>query len=83
MTAPTSRPKRPTQQEAEGIVVPKIQKLSDSAADPTGRCIIYIDDKKISSGHLTHLKTVAKRKGFTLADSIRLVKVFKTSVCKK
>lgn len=73
MTTPANRPKRAAQQDVEKTIEPKIPKLSDSAAGDSGscHCLIYIDDRKISSGHLAHLKTVAKRKGFPLADTIR------------
>ena len=36
-------------------------------------CLIYIVEKKLSSGHLLHLKTVARKKGFPLATSARLM----------
>lgn len=44
---------------------------SGSPRDHT--CLIYIVDKKLSSGHLSHLKTVARKKGFPLATSARLM----------
>lgn len=36
-------------------------------------CLIYIVEKKLSSGHLSHLKTVARKKEFPLATSARLM----------
>ena len=48
---------------------PKKLKLDDSPERPS--CTIYIVEKKISSGHLSHLKGVAKKKGFSIANFIR------------
>lgn len=77
MTTPVNRHKRAVRQASDGekTIKPKNPKLSDSAAGVSGSChyLIYIDNRKISSGHLAHLKTVAKRKGFALTDTIRLV----------
>lgn len=40
--------------------------------DPTPEhSLIYIVEKKLSAGHLSHLKGVATKKGFPLASSVR------------
>ena len=38
----------------------------------TGRpCLVFIVEKKVSSGHLNHLKGVAKKKGFSVTSKLR------------
>ena len=52
---------------------PPLKKLKlelETPAEPTN-CLIYIVEKKISSGHLSHLKGIAKKKGFSVANFIR------------
>ena len=48
---------------------PKKSKLDSSPERE--KCMIYIVDKRISSGHLAHLKGVAQKKGFNIATSVR------------
>ena len=36
-------------------------------------CLVYIVEKKVSSGHLSHLRAVARKKGFPLATTVRLM----------
>ena len=38
-------------------------------------CLVYIVEKKISSGHLSHLKGIANKKGFSLATILRLADI--------
>ncbi len=52
---------------------PPLKKLKlelERPEEPT-KCLIYIVEKKISSGHLSHLKEIAKKKGFSVANFIR------------
>ena len=58
---------------AECSPPPKKPKLDDLRPSERANCCIYIVDKKISSGHLSHLKGVAKKKGFTIATTIRFI----------
>ena len=39
--------------------------------NPGSHCLVFIVDKKISSGHLKHLKSIAARKKIPLASSYR------------
>ncbi|XP_064382969.1 DNA-directed DNA/RNA polymerase mu-like isoform X2 [Halichondria panicea] len=51
---------------------PPLKKLKlelERPEEPT-KCLIYIVEKKISSGHLSHLKEIAKKKGFSVANFI-------------
>lgn len=36
-------------------------------------CLVYIVEKKVSSGHLSHLRAVARKKGFPLTTTVRLI----------
>ena len=40
-------------------------------ADQSPLCQVYIVEKKLSSGRLSHLKGIAQKKGFPLVDFIR------------
>jgi len=70
--------------ESGGTPIKRSAAAAGSSTDPEAKnplsglprdhtCLIYIVEKKISSGHLSHLKTVARKKGFPLATSARLV----------
>ena len=60
---------------------PKLLKLEaregrappDLPAEGDQKCVVYIVDKKIPSAQLSHLKSVAQKKDFTLATSIKYV----------
>lgn len=46
-------------------------RLKDCDEDRKHQCLVYIAEKKLSAGHLAHLKGVAKKKGFMLASKVR------------
>ena len=75
----TAARKRPRTQEdgggeGEGGTPGKLTR-QNSSEDETAlqrpACRVYIVEKKLSSGRLSHLRAIAKRKGIPLADSIR------------
>ncbi len=60
--------------ENESETSPPSKKMKLDKSPELKNCLIYIVEKKISSGHLSLLKEIANKKGFPIADSIKFVK---------
>lgn len=50
---------------------PPVKKIKLDTSPEHKECLIYIIDKMISSGHLSLLKGIADKKGFSIAKSMR------------
>ena len=47
------------------------KEVSRKEIERAQECLIYLVGKKLSSGHLSHLRGIASKKGFNLASSLR------------
>ncbi len=65
--------KEEEEEEEEKEEEEKVKAEEEEEKETRGGCLIYIVEKKLSSGHLAHLRRVAKKKGFALASTVRSV----------